>query len=88
MLISELNFPHIQAEREARLTRELEQRRVVLERIEEERSGGRVPPPKATRIQATHALLPRFASAWSFFRRTPRRTREAVGEHSEHPRAV
>ena len=35
MLISELTFPHLLAEREARLTRELEQRRVVLERLGE-----------------------------------------------------
>ena len=33
MLISELTFPHLLAEREARLTRDLERRRVVLERI-------------------------------------------------------
>ena len=35
MLISELTFPHLLAEREARLTRELEQRRVVQERLGE-----------------------------------------------------
>ena len=35
MWISELTFPHLLAEREARLTRELEQRRVVLERLDE-----------------------------------------------------
>ena len=35
MLISELSFPHLQAEREAQLTRELERRRVALERLEE-----------------------------------------------------
>jgi hypothetical protein len=32
MLISELTFPHLLAERDARLTRELEQRRVIEER--------------------------------------------------------
>ena len=32
MLISELTFPHLLAEREARLARELERRRLVLER--------------------------------------------------------
>lgn len=91
MLISELNFPHMLAEREARLTRELEWRRVVRERIEEERSGGRVAPPtaalpggrvappKVTRIEATHSVIPRLASALSFFSRTPRRSREAMG---------
>lgn len=36
MLISEVTFPHLLAEREARLTRELERRRVVAERLEEE----------------------------------------------------
>ena len=93
MLISELSFPHLQAEREARMTRELEQRRVVLERIEEERAGGRVAAPKATRIEATHDGISRRASAWSTFtrsafRRTPRRSREAIGNSPEHPRAV
>jgi hypothetical protein len=33
MLISELTFPHLMAEREAQLTRELERRRVLLERL-------------------------------------------------------
>ena len=36
MLISELSFPHLQAEREAQLTRELERRRVALERRDEQ----------------------------------------------------
>lgn len=36
MLISELTFPHLMAEHEARLTRELERRRVVLERLDDE----------------------------------------------------
>ena len=36
MLISELTFPHLQAEHEARLTRELERRRVVLERLDDD----------------------------------------------------
>jgi hypothetical protein len=34
MLISELTFPHLMAEREAQLTRELERRRVLLERLD------------------------------------------------------
>ena len=36
MLISEITFPHLQAERDAQLTRELEQRRVMTERLEGE----------------------------------------------------
>ena len=39
MLISEITFPHLQAEREAQLTRELEQRRVMTERLEGEPAG-------------------------------------------------
>ena len=35
MLISELAFPHLMAEREAQLTRELERRRVLLERLDD-----------------------------------------------------
>jgi len=35
MLISELTFPHLMAEREAQLTRELERRRVLLERLDD-----------------------------------------------------
>jgi hypothetical protein len=35
MLISELTFPHLMAEREAQLTRELERRRVALERLDD-----------------------------------------------------
>ena len=34
MLISEITFPHLQAEREAQLTRELERRRVLNERLD------------------------------------------------------
>jgi hypothetical protein len=36
MLISEITFPHLQAEREAQLTRELERRRELIERLESE----------------------------------------------------
>ena len=36
MLISEITFPHLQAEREAQLTRELERRRVLNERLDGE----------------------------------------------------
>ncbi|RXZ67780.1 hypothetical protein [Agromyces albus] len=100
MLISELSFPHLQAEREARLTRELEQRRVVRERLavsgprgrvappKATLPGGRVAPPEATRIEATHKVISRRASAWAVFRRTPRRPSEATGKPSEHSRAV
>ena len=38
MMISELSFPHLQRANEERMTRELEHRRVVNERLEEERS--------------------------------------------------
>ena len=47
MLISELTFPHLLAEREARLMRELELRRVVLERLDEERSAGAGPDERS-----------------------------------------
>ena len=40
MLISELTFPHLLAEQDAQLMRELEWRRVANERIESERPGG------------------------------------------------
>lgn len=40
MLISEVTFPHLMAERDARLTRELEWRRVAIERIESESERG------------------------------------------------
>ena len=36
MLISELSFPHLQTEREAQLTRDLERRRVALERLDDQ----------------------------------------------------
>ena len=39
MLISEITFPHLQAEREAQLTRELERRRVLNERLDGDRAG-------------------------------------------------
>ena len=50
MLISELTFPHLLAEREARLTRELEQRRVVLERLDA------TVRPARTRTRRTRAV--------------------------------
>jgi hypothetical protein len=45
MLISELTFPHLLAEREAQLTRELEQQRVLRERLEEEAAIERAAEP-------------------------------------------
>ncbi|WP_157006993.1 hypothetical protein [Agromyces laixinhei] len=38
MIISELSFPHLQAAHEARLTHDLERRRVVTERLANERA--------------------------------------------------
>jgi len=44
MLISELTFPHLAEAREARLTEELERRRVVAERLAEAPREASVPP--------------------------------------------
>jgi hypothetical protein len=43
MQISEHLFPHLIAEHDARIERELEQRRVVLERLAEEQQGDASP---------------------------------------------
>ena len=43
MLVSEQSFPHLMADREARLARELEQRRVIEERLAEELAAGAGP---------------------------------------------
>jgi hypothetical protein len=43
MLISELQFSHLREEQDARLARELEQRRVIEERLEEQRATGAGP---------------------------------------------
>jgi len=51
MLISELTFPHLLAEREARLTRELERRRVVRERLDDETA-----PSARTRTRRTRTV--------------------------------
>lgn len=51
MLISELTFPHLMAEREAQLARELERRRVLLERLDD--GSGR--PTRARRHGRTAA---------------------------------
>jgi hypothetical protein len=66
MLISELSFPHLQAEREAQLTRELERRRVALERLEE-------PAPRVR--SARGARQSRVVSR----ERMPRAARESSG---------
>jgi hypothetical protein len=55
MLISEITFPHLQAEREAQLTRELERRRVLTERLEGELVIGR--PSRSSR-KAARAATP------------------------------
>lgn len=60
MLVSELNFPHLMAEREARLTRELERRRVVLERLGEETAR----PARTRRTRAVSSeRMPRAGAA-------------------------
>lgn len=53
MLVSELNFPHLMAAREARLTEELERRRVVLERLDDERAR---PARTRTRTRRTRTV--------------------------------
>jgi len=73
MLISELNFPHLTAAREARLTAELERRRVALERLGE-------PPARSTR-----RLFRRAASVASG-ERMPRTGREATSAGTAGPR--
>ena len=70
MLISELSFPHLQAEREAQLTRELERRRVALERLDEQPAR----PPR--RHRHDHAVPSE---------RMPRAARRATGTHSTDP---
>jgi hypothetical protein len=66
MLISELSFPHLQAEREAQLTRELERRRVALERLDEQE-----PRARSTRRGRQSHVMSR--------ERMPRAGREANG---------
>jgi hypothetical protein len=60
MLISELTFPHLMAEREAQLTRELERRRVLLERLDD----GSVRPTRRRRHgpSASSERMPRAGS--------------------------
>ena len=74
MLISELTFPHLLAEHEARLTRELERRRVVLERLDDEtadRPAGR----HSRRIDAvTGERMPRAGRETTSTRATDART--------------
>ena len=45
MLISEMSFPHLQAAHEARLTEQLERRRVISEILEEEAAIARAAQP-------------------------------------------
>ena len=56
MLISELSFPHLAEARDARLTAELERRRVVAERLAEASSETSVPPQgRRERMPRAHA---------------------------------
>ena len=75
MLISELTFPHLLAEHEARLTRELEQRRVVLERLDDE-TAGRPARRHSRRVDAVAS------------ERMPRADRETTGARTTDPRTA
>lgn len=70
MLISELSFPHLQAEHEAQLTRELERRRVALERLDGE-PGSPAGRPRHDRATPSE--------------RMPRAARRATGSRSTDP---
>lgn len=70
MLVSEITFPHLLAEREAQLTRELERRRVVAERLEEE----------APRARRRASQVPKGTA-----QRMPRARREAAGPRATDP---
>ena len=59
MLISELSFPHLQAARDARLAQELERRRVVLERLDEQGAGRTRRAAARTARAATSERMPR-----------------------------
>jgi hypothetical protein len=69
MLISELTFPHMLAEREAQLTRELERRRVLLERLAD--GSGRPIRGRRGRSVASE--------------RMPQAERQAIGPRSTEP---
>ncbi len=60
MLISELSFPHLQAAHEARLSEELERRRVIREILEEEAAIERAahPATRYRRRRLTRAVAP------------------------------
>ena len=75
MLISELTFPHLLAEHEAHLTRELERRRVVLERLNDE---------TADRPARRHSR--RVGAVAS--ERMPRAERETIGARTTDPRTA
>ena len=70
MLITELSFPHLQAEHEAQLTRELERRRVALERVDEQ-------PTQPTRRPRRHRATQS--------ERMPRAAHRATGTRSTDP---
>jgi hypothetical protein len=75
MLISELTFPHLLAEHEERLTRELERRRAVLERLDDE-----------TTDRPAHRHSRRVDAAAS--ERMPRAGRETTGARATDPRTA
>ena len=75
MLISELTFPHLLAENEARLTRELERRRVVRERLDDETTDR----PSRRRWRRVDAVVSE---------RMPRAGRESSGARATDPRAA
>lgn len=72
MLISELNFPHLLAERDARLARELEQRRVIAERLTEQTA------QQDSRRQAPTASPVGVPTAGRWHRRTAPHAQEAA----------
>jgi hypothetical protein len=72
MLISELTFPHLLAEHEARLTRELERRRVVRERLDDD-SAHRLSRRQSRRVDAVES------------ERMPRAGRETTGARATDP---
>ena len=75
MLISELTFPHLLAAREARLTQELEQRRVMLERLDDE---------SADRPSRRHSRRVDTVAS----ERMPRGGRETSGAREADPRTA
>lgn len=72
MMLSELNYAHLVAAQEAVLTRELEQRRRMLERLEEE--GAAQPTPARGRRDRNPGAILRVLRAL----RMPRRSRDTI----------